>query len=142
MEQDKAPRLSLLVDPVGSTPTDGSTRTGLRSDAYTRVEQQLVHVMVPFASHPREAALSLHTRVVVVVVVATNVATGVATPTLPPSRQGGLLPAPLHAVQLSPLSRAADCHLGGVVIVSPPPPRRRLIGVWVVALSSIPWHGG
>ncbi len=100
MEQDKAPHLSLLVDPVGSTPTDGSPCTGSRSNAYTRVEQQLAHVTVLFASPPREAALSLHAQVVIVVVViAANAATGVAAPGPPPSRRGGLLPVTLHTVQ-------------------------------------------
>jgi hypothetical protein len=48
---------------LGSTPTDGSPCTGLWSNAYPRVDQQLAHVMVPFTSPHREAGPSLHARV-------------------------------------------------------------------------------
>jgi hypothetical protein len=100
-------------DSLGSTPTDGSPRTGSWSDAYPRVDQQLAHVTVPFTSPHCEAGC------------------------------------------LSPLPRATDCHLGGVVIISPPSPKapaycglggrallhslaRRMIVIWVVVPSPSP----
>jgi hypothetical protein len=71
-------------DSLGSTPTDSSPRTGSWSDAYPRVNQQLAHVTVPFASSYREAGPSLHAQVGVLPMSSSSSSLP-PTPSLPPA---------------------------------------------------------
>ena len=70
-------------DSLGSTPTNGSPRTGSCSDAYPRVDQQLAHVMVPFTSPHPEAGPSLHARMGAPLMLLSS--SSPPTPSLPPA---------------------------------------------------------
>ena len=70
-------------DSLGSTPIDGSPRTGSWSDAYPRVDQQLAHVTVPLTSPHREAGPSLHARVGAPPM--SSLSSSPPTPSLPPA---------------------------------------------------------
>ncbi len=72
-------------DSLGSTPIDGSPRTGSWSDAYPRVDQQLAHVTVPFNSPYREAGPSLHARVGAPPMSSSSSSSSPPTPSLPPA---------------------------------------------------------